>query len=184
MIGSLNSYSTYRHAVELLRKQSTTLDDFSYYLKNDNQLKSLRTAARNELQAIYDRLSDDLMLPKLPVYLPVRKKIFVMGVTFHTGGVPEQIRIYSMKGCSNKAYEHWAPRDVRPYTESEIFETFIHESAHVLEGVRHGRMGHGAPFIKAYKNIEEYFFNMGYESLIDPKLRFMGVPKKAVKVKR
>jgi hypothetical protein len=91
--------------------------------------------------------------------------------------VPSEIRIYSIKGCSNKPYDKWTPGDIRAYTETELFETFIHESAHVLEAIRTGRMGHGKPFIKAYGNIEEYFLNRGLENLIDPKIRLTGVPR-------
>jgi len=181
MNGTLDNYSVYKHAIELLRKQVTTLEDFSYYLKNDRELKKLRAQARNELQELYDQLSNDFEMLKLPIYLPVRKKIYVSGAAYHTAGVPSEVRIYSIKGCSNKAYDKWSPKDVRPYTKAEIFETFIHECGHVLEATRNGKMGHGKPFIKAYENIEEYFLNMGYENLIDPKLRFTGIPRKAAR---
>ena len=178
---NLDKYRAYKHAVELLQSHINTLDQFTQALKHEPELKSLRSQARTELQLLYDYLRRDFNLVKLPVYLPVRKKIFVSGMAFHTGGVPSEIRIYSLKGCSNKAYDKWTPRDIRPFAESEIFETFIHESAHVLEATRHGRMGHAAPFIKAYENIEEYFLNQGFEHLIDPAIRLTGLPRKATR---
>lgn len=181
MLNDLEKYRIYRLAVEHLRDETSTLTDFSYLLKNDPVLKRLRGQARAELQVIYDHLSKDFELKKLPVYMPIRKKIFVAGVTFHTGGIPSEVRIYTIKGKHNKAYDKWKPHDIRPYTESEIFETFIHETAHVLEATRHGRMGHGKPFIKAYENIEEYFLNCGFENLIDPNLRLTGLPRNAVR---
>ena len=176
MIHGLAEYRAYKYAVDELRARTIKLDDFTATLKTDPELKYLRSKARAELQALYDDLTEDLGLPKLPVYLPVRKKVYVSGAAYHTGGVPSEIRIYSIKGCSNKPYDRWTSKDIRAYTEIEIFETFIHESAHVLEAIRTGRMGHGKPFIKAYENIEEYFLNRGLEYLIDPEIRLTGVP--------
>ncbi len=176
MVYGLVDYRAYKEAVDELLARTIKLDDFSANLKQDPELKYLRGRARAELQVLYDNLTDDLGLPRLPVYFPVRKKVYVSGAAYHTDGVPSEIRIYSIKGCSNKPYDQWTPRDIRAYTETELFETFIHESAHVLEAVRTGRMGHGKPFIKAYENIEEYFLNRGLENLIDPKIRLTGVP--------
>ncbi len=181
MTTNLDKYREYKQAVEQTRLNVTSLDEFSAELKQAPELVRLRNGARTELQLLYDYLSADLNLPKLPVYLPIRKKIYVSGAAYHTGGVPSEIRIYTIKGCSNKPYEKWTPRDIRAYTEAEIFETFIHETAHVLEAVRHGRMTHGRPFIKAYMNIEEYFLNHGFDNLIDPEIRLTGVPVKAMK---
>jgi len=178
---NLDNYSAYKQAVDHLRLEVVSLDEFSIELKQAPELKCLRGKARAELQTLYDNLSVDLDLPKLPVYLPVRKKIYVSGAAYHTGGVPSEIRIYSIKGCSNKVYEKWTPKDIRAYTEAEIFETFIHESAHVLEAVRHGRMSHGKPFIKAYMNIEEYFLNHGFDHLIDSEIRLTGVPMRVAR---
>jgi hypothetical protein len=176
MVYSLVEYRAYKNAVDELRTRATALDDFTASLKQDPELKYLRDRARAELQVLYDNLTDDLDLPWLPVYFPVRKKVYVSGAAYHTDGVPSEIRIYSIKGCSNKPYDKWTPRDISAYTETELFETFIHESAHVLEAIRTGRMGHGNSFIKAYENIEEYFLNRGLENLIDPKIRLTGVP--------
>jgi hypothetical protein len=177
MVRGLKDYREYKNAVDELRNRAIKLDDFTAGLKQDPGLKYLRSRARAELQALYDDLTDDLGLPRLPVYFPVRKKVYVSGAAYHTDGVPSEIRIYSLKGCSGKPYDKWTPRDIRAYTETELFETFVHESAHVLEAVRTGRMGHGKPFIKAYENIEEYFLNRGLENLIDPKIRLTGVPR-------
>jgi hypothetical protein len=177
MVCNLVDYRAYKYAVDELRTRAIILDDFTANLKQDPILKYLRGQARAELQALYDNLTDDLGLPRLPVYFPVRKKVYVSGAAYHTDGVPSEIRIYSIKGCSNKSYDKWTPGDIRAYTETELFETFIHESAHVLEAIRTGRMGHGKPFIKAYGNIEEYFLNRGLENLIDPKIRLTGVPR-------
>ena len=176
MICGLVDYRAYKNAVDELCALANKLDEFTAHLKQDSQLKYLRGRARAELQTLYDNLADDLGLPRLPVYFPVRKKVYVAGAAYHADGVPSEIRIYSIKGCSSKSYDRWTPRDIRAYTENEMFETFIHESAHVLEAVRTGRMGHGKPFTKAYENIEEYFLNRGLENLIDPKIRLMGVP--------
>ncbi len=177
-MNGLEKYQAYKFAMDELRLQASSLDEFSSGLKLDPRLKSLRSKARNELQKLYDNLSDDLDIPRLPVYLPIRKKIYVSGAAYHTGGVPSEIRIYSIKGCSSKPHDKWTPRDIRACSESELFETFVHEIAHVLEAVRTGRMGHGKPFIKAYENVEEYFLNQGFEELVDPKIRLTGVPRK------
>ena len=181
MIISLENYRAYRLAVDELRFRTITLDEFSARLKRDPKPRILRGKARAELQTLYDNLSDDLDILQLPVYLPIRKKIYVSGAAYHTAGVPSEIRIYSIKGCSSRPYDDWTPKDVRACTEPELFETFIHETAHMLEATRTGRMGHGHPFMKAYENIEEYFLNSGFENLIDPKIRLTGVSRKAAR---
>ncbi|MCP4583912.1 MAG: hypothetical protein GY839_20055 [candidate division Zixibacteria bacterium] len=181
MINKLDNYTAYKRAINELRYKVSDLNEFSARLKQESHLKNLRCGARKELQTLYDNLSQDLDVIQLPVYLPARKKIYVSGAAYHTGGVPSEIRIYSIKGCSNKPYDKWIPKDVRACSEPEIFETFVHESAHVLEATRTGRMGHGKPFIKAYENIEEYFLNQGLEQLIDPEIRLTGIPRKATR---
>jgi len=181
MISGLPNYRTYKNAIDDLLTRSASLDEFTTNLKTDPGLRYLRGLARAELQALYDDLVDDLELPRLPVFFPVRKKIYVSGSAYHTDGVPSEIRIYSIKGCSSKLYDKWTPKDIRPHSVEEVFETFIHESAHVLEAMRNGRMGHGKPFLKAYENIEEYFLNRGMENLLDPKIRLTGIPRKAAR---
>jgi hypothetical protein len=179
MINRLDKYRAYKHAVELCLQSSITLDEFSAMLKDDPRLTGFRARARAELQTLYDQLRLDFRLPELPVYLPVRKKIAVYGAAFHHGGNPTEIRIYCLKGAAGKPYDRWTPADIRVCSEAELFETFIHETAHILEVTRHGRMGHSRPFVKAYEDVEEYFVNNRFGYLIDPKLRLMGVPKKA-----
>jgi hypothetical protein len=183
MINRLDKYRAYKHAVERCLQESATLNEFSTLLKDDPGLTGFRARARAELQALYDYLRRDFDLPELPVYLPVRKKIAVYGAAFHHGGNPTEIRIYCLKGCAGKPYDKWTPGDISVCTEAELFETFIHETAHILEATRNGRIGHGKPFIKAYEAIEEYFINNRFGYLIDPGIRLMGVPMKAKAVR-
>lgn len=181
MRNELVKYRAFKHATEELRYKVNTLDDFSEILKHDSRLKRLRNEARNELQALYDSLRQHFGLGPLPVYFPVRKKIYEAGRAIHEHGSSTEIRIYSIKGCSTKPYSAWTPLDVGCYSESEVFETFIHEIAHILEAFRYGKMSHGKSFINSYEEIEAYFKARGFGGLIDPAIRLTGIPRKYIR---
>jgi hypothetical protein len=174
----LIKYRAFRQAVDELRTETDTLEGFSEMLRHDDRLKKLRNEARAELQLLYDDLRQHFGLGPLSVYFPVRKKIYEAGRAVQEHGSSTEIRIYSIKGCSAKPYNSWAPADVGCYSEAEVFETFIHEVAHVLESSRHGKMTHGKSFIGSYEEIEAYFKARGFGGLIDPAIRLTGVPRK------
>jgi hypothetical protein len=173
----LSQYVLYADAVEVLQRQCVTLNAFSSKLKNDAQLLRLKGAARSELQEIYRLLVRRFRLPNIPVYFPVRKKIYVQGLTGHCIGVPKEIRIYPIRGCSTIPYNDWKPTDIAVMSKEEVFETFIHEAAHVLEMMRNGCSDHEKPFVEAYEDIETCLFESGYGGLINSSFRLTGVPR-------
>jgi hypothetical protein len=149
----LNKYLAYAEELRKLQWQCATLHKFSRVVKDNPDLRRLRMEARTELQAIYRCIKNYFQLPYINVYLPARKKPNVAGLAFHSNGIPEQIRIYNITGCAIKPYEFWLPTDLSVATEECVFETFIHESAHVLDVGRNGDTGHEEPFVEAYEDV-------------------------------
>lgn len=173
----LLKYDEYREAVEVLRNSTYTRQEFSIQLKNDQSLKSLRNAARNELQSIYDEVRQDLELPIVSVFLPRRMKVRTRGQAHAVGSNPTEIRVYPIEGPVGIPYQNWRPQHVTICTKFVAFEIFKHEVAHVISTHRNGRMdNHDETFVAAYDEINEYFKSHGFEPLIDKSLELWGVP--------
>ena len=173
---TLKKYEEFKIAVNCLIGETSTLKEFSTRLKEDPELSIFRRNAREELQSIYNLIQRYFDLPALPVYLPVRKKIVVQGRAFNAWGTPTEVRLYPIRGCQTKPYEAWTPADLTCLSQLEIFETLVHEIAHVLEAHRNGSMGHEKPFVDAYEAIEAFLKSQGFLELFSPALRLMGVP--------
>lgn len=176
MIEQLHHFETYRSGVLDLIYYASSLEEFSRILKHDLKLKKLRNNARSEFQSYYDEIRMRFNLPRISVWLPVRKKISVMGKACHLEGIPKEIKIYFLKGCEYKHYNYWLPTDLRCHPTLEVFETFVHEVAHVFEVHRTGVMTHEISFVDAYAEIEEYIRSRGHGCLLDPSYRLTGVP--------
>lgn len=153
---SLPAYVRFAAAVADLRARCATLAAFTTALKEDATVTLLRNGARAELQALYELVRKRFGLPEIPVYLPVRKKIAVCGRAHALGGMPREIRVYPVHGPAGKDYALWRPMDVRIDSQETVFETVLHESAHVLEVAEYGVMGHGENFVAAYCAIETH----------------------------
>jgi hypothetical protein len=172
----LDKYLAYAKELRKERRQCTSLGVFSQRVKCSPKLRLLRREARIELQAIYGLIKNHFQLPYIDVYLPARKKPHIIGLAFYSDGIPEQIRVYHITGCATKSYDLWLPTDLSVATEERVFETFIHESAHVLDVYRNGDTAHEEPFVEAYEDIETCLKACGYANLINPDLRLSGVP--------
>jgi len=169
-------YEEFKVAVNCLIGETSTLKEFSTRLKEDPELSLFRNNARGELQSIYNLVQRHFGLPALPVFLPVRKKIVVQGIALHERGTTTEVRLYPVRGCQTKPYEDWTPTDLTCLAQPQIFETLVHEIAHVLEDQRHGRMGHEKPFVDAYEAIEDFLKSQGFAELFLPGLRLVGAP--------
>ena len=173
----LPRYEVFRCAVEQLREGVNSLPEFSSRLKDDAELKRLRTDARVELQSIYDEVRKELDLPAVPVFLPVRKKVRVRGQAHAMGGDPTEIRVYPIEGPTGIPYTNWTPSQLTVCSKSVVFEIFKHEISHVIATHRYGRLdNHDNNFVAAYDEINEYFKRHGFQLLIDPSLELWGVP--------
>lgn len=176
MNGHLHKYLAYAKELNTQRKLCLTLGKFSQIVKYNRELRRLRMEARLEIQTIYGWIRNHFQLPHVDVYLTPRKKPHIAGLAFHNNCSPKEIRIYNITGCGTKSYDRWLPTDLHVATEECVFETFIHESAHILEVCRYGEMGHEEPFVEAYEDIEVYLKDCGYANLINPTLRLTGAP--------
>jgi hypothetical protein len=172
----LPAYANYARAVAAVGGACPTLAAFSAALKGDGRLSLLRCLARAELQRLYDAIRPPFGLPAIPVYLPVRKKVQVAGRANALGGMPTEIRVYPIHGPPGKDYASWQPCDLRIDSEEWVFETLLHESAHVLEATRHGLMGHEHAFVAAYCDIESHLVALGMVKAAGAPLRFSGCP--------
>lgn len=179
----LEHYEEYRAVVADACKKATSLRELTSVLKDSPRAKTCRKNAREELQGVFDRIAAELALPSVPVYLPVRKKIAVVGLAQHQAGVPKEIRIYPVRGDSRKPYSSWRPRDIECLETAEVFETLLHETAHVLEAHTTGKTGHEEDFVRAYCEVEKVAIALGFAELLRPSLRLTGVPRNSYAAK-
>jgi hypothetical protein len=175
----LEQYAAYREAVIGVCTRARTLDELTRLLKADPTVEARRSAARTELQAIFNLIRGHFGIPALPVYLPVRKKITVRGQAHTCAGIPKEIRIYTVEG-SRKPYNQWTPSDITCSSVPETLEYLVHEAAHVLEAHRHRGMSHDENFVAAYNEIDQFLKTCGFAPLRDPSLRLMGAPRQSV----
>jgi len=175
----LEQYAAYREAVIGVCARARTLDELTQLLKADPLVAVRRSAARTELQAIFNLIREHFGIPALPVYLPMRKKIAVRGQAHTCAGIPKEIRIYTVEG-SRKPYKQWIPSDITCSSVPEILEYLVHEAAHILEAHRHRVMSHDENFVAAYNEIDQFLKICGFAPLRDPSLRLMGAPRQSV----
>jgi len=86
----LTHYANFAHAVERARTAALQTD-FLETPKFDAHVTRCRNQARDELQRLYDLARTYFGTPEPPVYLPVRKKISVLGRAHAHAGKPTQI---------------------------------------------------------------------------------------------
>ena len=175
----LEQYAAYHEAVISVCARARTLDELTRLLKTDPIVEARRSAARTELQAIFNLIRGHFGIPALPVYLPMRKKIAVRGQAHTCTGVPKEIRIYTVEG-SRKPYSQWTPSDITCSSVPEPLEYLVHEAAHILEAQRYRVMSHDENFVAAYNEIDQFLKTCGFASLRDPALRLMGAPRQSV----
>jgi hypothetical protein len=160
---SLTAYRLFSEGVAATTARCGSLPELTKALKHDPGLKSLRNAARAEFQSLYDNLRQHLELPKIPVYLPVRKTVAKRGSAHARSCSATELRLYPVQGAVHKDYEDWLPSDIECMTEAEMFCAFVHEVGHILEIRRHGEFSeHGEPFRQAERDVAEHLRSSGF----------------------
>lgn len=176
----LTKYKEFRKEVQSLMETTFSIKYFSEQLKREPHLKSIRNNARRELQTICDIICKDLSIPRVKVFLPIRKSVHKRGLARSVNSKPEEIRIYPIVGPSGIPYSKWSPKQLVISSKFEVLDTLVHEIAHVIVAYRHGDVaGHGREFVAAYDEVREYMRTHGYEDLIKSYLELSGVPPRS-----
>lgn len=71
----LAAYTRYALMIIDLRSRARSIRAMQHALKNNARLRLGRAAAQIELQNIYDHIAFGLRLPRIPVRLPLRKRV-------------------------------------------------------------------------------------------------------------
>jgi hypothetical protein len=86
-----------------------TFDELTRLLNADPTVKARRSAARTELQAIFNLIRGHFGIPALPVYLPMRKKIAVRGQARTCVGVGVEEDVHGHQGPQLVVADHRVP---------------------------------------------------------------------------
>lgn len=173
---SMPCYQRYREKLIELTQQKESMETINACLKEDAECSRLRSSARMEFQNIYIHVAVVGGLPKVPIYLPTRKKVAKMGIARTVGGVPEEIRIYPIHGPSSKDYSKWLPRELIVDSVEDVTETLLHEIAHIHQAQHDRVMDHEDSFIRAYIEVERAFVKLGLTDYLIVSKRFSGCP--------
>lgn len=148
-------------------------------LQNNVRLRLGRAAAQIELQSVYDHIAFGLRLPRIPVRLPLRKRVHAAGLASFWERAPREIRIFPIHGHAEKIRCRWKPEDLRISPPSLVCEILLHETAHIHAAHFTSTWDHGAWFVKSYWAVERVMLGFGFESLLPNGLRFCGCPPKS-----
>jgi hypothetical protein len=172
----LAAYTLYALEVRRLREASSSMQAMVRALKDNARLRAARSAAHSELQRVYDHIAFGLRMPKLPVRLPLRKRLYRGGAAVIVGNAPVEIRIFPLTGPAKKKRRDWEPGDVGVIVPSFVCEILLHEIAHVHQGFFTGEWNHDRGFAESYRFIEEVFLGFGFGPLLPREYRFAGCP--------
>ncbi|MFM7374320.1 MAG: hypothetical protein ACKO39_04115 [Chthoniobacterales bacterium] len=172
----LTAYALYALQIRRLRAASANMGAMARALKKSSPLRAARSAAQSELQRVYDHVAFGLRMPKLPVRLPLRKRLYRGGAAVIRGNDPQEIRIFPLAGSSRKNRRKWQPADVGVIVPSFICEILLHEIAHVHQGFFTGQWDHEHGFARSYHVVEEVFLGFGFGPLLPREYRFAGCP--------
>jgi hypothetical protein len=170
----LPAYTAYSLMLVELRSQSRSVGAMSRALKNDVRLRLARAAASIELQNIYDHVAFGLRLPRIPIRLPLRKRVHAAGLASFAGNVPREIRLFPIYGHAKKIRRWWKPSDLGITPPSMICEILLHELAHIHQAYFTGFSDHQEGFVESYYAIESIM--LGFGPLLPRELRFCGCP--------
>jgi hypothetical protein len=145
-------------------------------LKNNVRLRLARASASIELQNIYDHVAFGLRMPRIPIRLPLRKRVRSAGLASFAGNVPREIRIFPIHGHAKKIRRWWKPADLGITPPSLICEILLHEIAHIHQAYFTGFSDHQEGFVESYCAIESVFLGFGLGSLLPRELRLCGCP--------
>ena len=170
----LVSYVDYAALLQKLRSAAKTFFVMNWVLKRSPKLRAARSAARDELQSIYDHVAFCLGLPRVRVCLSLRKRPSIRGAAALYRDGRQEIRIFPIGGTSKKSRMLWVPSDIGIVRPEFICEVLLHEIAHVHETVFGGVSDHEHSFVQSYLAIEQVMLGFGFGPLLFQELRFAG----------
>lgn len=172
----LPAYTVYALKLLHLCSKARSVRSVTTALQKRVRLRRLRLRAQLELQNVYDHVAFGLVLPRIPVRLPQRKRIHASGFVRHTLAQPLEIRIFPFCGCPEKPRPLWKPADLGICSPAIICEILLHEVAHVHQGFHSFMWDHGQSFIGSYEIVEGIFLGFGFGALMPHQIRFAGCP--------
>ena len=159
-----------------LRSRARSVRAMGRALENNIPLRLARAAAQLELQCVYDHIAFGLRLPRIPVRLPLRKRVRAAGLASFLGETPREIRIFPIHGHAQKIRRRWKPEDLGISSPSLVCEILLHETAHIRAGFLTKTWDHGPLFIHNYSIVERVMLGFGFGPLLPDILRFAGCP--------
>lgn len=172
----LAAYTTYALMLLDLRSRMRSIENFNRALRRSPRIRRARSLALSEMQNIYNHVAFGLRLPRIPVRLPLRKRIHAAGLVSHLSISPLQIRIFTFCGRPDKPQHLWLPSDLGIRKPTYVCEILLHEIAHVYQGFYTGEWDHERGFARSYHAVEEVFLGFGFGPLLPETLRFAGCP--------
>ena len=172
----LAAYTRFALMFRDVRAASKTLPALVRATKKNTGLRAARLAARGELQSIYDHIAFGLRLLRLPLYLPLRKRVRVGGGVLHFGSVPKEIRLFPFWGVAKKQHRDWQPSEIGVTTPMAMCEILLHEVSHVHQLHFEHTGDHEHSFVRSYFAVEEVMLGFGFGPLLPQRLRLMGCP--------
>lgn len=162
-----------------LRLRARSVGAMGRALQNNVKLRLARAAAQLELQSIYDHIAFGLGLPRIPVRLPLRKRVHAAGLASFRERTPREIRIFPIHGHAEKIRRRWKPADLRIASPSLVCEILLHETAHIRAVTRTQTWDHGMLFVHSYTIVERVMLGFGFGPLLPDALRFAGCPPRS-----
>jgi len=176
----LAAYTAYALMLVDLRSRARSVGAMQRALENNVRLRLGRAAAQIELQSVYDHIAFGLRLPRIPVRLPLRKRVHAAGLASFLGPVPREIRIFPIHGHADKIRRRWKPEDLGVSPPCLVCEILLHETAHIHAALFTSTWDHGAWFVKSYWAVERIMLGFGFEPLLPDRLRLCGCPPKSI----
>jgi len=175
----LAAYTRYALMIVDLRSRARSVRAMGRALENNIPLRLARAAAQLELQSIYDHIAFGLRLPRIPVRLPLRKRVHAAGLASFLGNTPREIRIFPIHGHAEKIHRRWKPADLGISSPSLVCEILLHETAHIRAGLVTKTWDHGPLFVHHYTLVERVMLGFGFGPLLPDSLRFAGCPPRS-----
>ncbi|MDD4293912.1 MAG: hypothetical protein PHP69_00180 [Candidatus Omnitrophica bacterium] len=163
----LEKYLDFKNYTEGIANESgMTLGQFYKRIRSDAKFRKYKSAARSEIQSFYNKAVRYFDIPGIPVYLSDKYKITWRGATWYGKARPKSIVIFPLKAKRFLRFKDKICNLFECLDENDFFNTFIHETAHVLELKLRKCTGHGVFFKKCQKDVFDYFKNGSAVSVV------------------
>ncbi|MEH8217400.1 hypothetical protein [Aeromonas veronii] len=172
-----DDYNKMYVAFESARSRYIKMENFNNYIKNDKCFLRLRNNVRHNFTELYSAVAKEFGLPEIPIYITTRKKNRVLGLTFYPEKMPSEVRIYPFRANGDVNQEYLKPSDINCESLECIFETAVHEFAHVLDIIRRGKSDHEYEFVQSYLEIYMFLSQTDYGRFFDKRIVLTGCPE-------